>query len=226
MKKIILVVLSLAVLFVSVGIGNTAMDEMGFIELCKNGTPQQVEAAIKGGADVNARDDDSYTPLMYAVDNPNPKVIALLLNAGADVNAEQEWGHWPLKVLTIAAMNPNSEVIALLLKSNANINIKSVYNEALSYAAAYEDPEVIALLLKRGADVNAKGDENGWTPLICAARYDNTKAIAFLLKNGADTQARDDDGKRAIDYARENYNPKDTKVFDQLYEASKITIKR
>lgn len=36
-----------------------------FIDICRQGTPEQVKAAIDAGADVNAGDENGKTPLMY-----------------------------------------------------------------------------------------------------------------------------------------------------------------
>ncbi len=50
-----------------------------FFQLVSKGTPQQVRAAIRKGADVNARGDDDWTPLMEAAwYNLNPAVISTL----------------------------------------------------------------------------------------------------------------------------------------------------
>jgi ankyrin repeat protein len=55
------------------------------------GTPDQVKAAIKAGADVNARQADSATALMYAAGaNTSPEIIHLLLAAEGDINALSE----------------------------------------------------------------------------------------------------------------------------------------
>ena len=42
---------------------------------------------IKNGADVNAKNNDGVTPLMYATFRNNYEVIKLLIKKGADVNA-------------------------------------------------------------------------------------------------------------------------------------------
>jgi len=57
-----------------------------------SGTPQDVQAAIDKGADVNARS-GSETPLILAArHNPNPEVITTLLRAGADGKAKSNEG--------------------------------------------------------------------------------------------------------------------------------------
>jgi ankyrin repeat protein len=53
--------------------------------IAEKGTPEQIQAAIKAGADVHARDKDGKTALMWAAGyNENPDVITTLLKAGAN----------------------------------------------------------------------------------------------------------------------------------------------
>ena len=42
------------------------MSDNDFIELCKSGDAEKVEEAILNGANVNAKDDDGWTALMWA----------------------------------------------------------------------------------------------------------------------------------------------------------------
>jgi ankyrin repeat protein len=109
------------------------------------GTPQDVQAAIDKGADVNARS-GSETPLILAAwHNPNPDVITTLLRAGADIEARDlVYGGTALQ--WAAGWNPNPEVITTLLSAGADGKAKSnegktafdyaQYNEKLKGTAA------------------------------------------------------------------------------------------
>ena len=108
------------------------------------GTPQDVQAAIDKGADVNARS-GSETPLILAAwHNPNPDVITTLLRAGADINARNKNGSTVL--MAAAGFNQNPEVITTLLRAGADGKAKSnegktafdyaQYNEKLKGTAA------------------------------------------------------------------------------------------
>lgn len=62
-----------------------------FIELVETGTPQQIQAAIDQGEDVNAKDKLlGWTALMYAARfNKNPEVITTLLSAVPTIPRDQ-----------------------------------------------------------------------------------------------------------------------------------------
>jgi ankyrin repeat protein len=56
--------------------------------LARTGTAEQLQEAIKGGADVNARDAAGRTVLMLAAaSNQDEKVISLLVANGAKINS-------------------------------------------------------------------------------------------------------------------------------------------
>lgn len=64
-------------------------------------------AALDGGADVNARDDQGATPLHFAADRGHADIAGVLIAAGADVNAADEDGATPLHY---AALCGNQQV--------------------------------------------------------------------------------------------------------------------
>ena len=136
-----------------------------FFELAKTGTPQDVQAAISKGADVNAKEQcptgRGRTALMYAAEfNPNPEVITTLLTAGADLNAQENNGATAL--LFAAGENPNPKVVTTLLTAGADLNTKRVHNgvTVLMYAAKVtKNPEVITILLKCRRGCKSEGHD-------------------------------------------------------------------
>ena len=76
------------------------MNAADFLHICGEGTPQEVQAALTGGMDVNTRDQyGNYTALMMAAaKNKNSEVISILVKAGAEVDARSKDGNTVLMV--------------------------------------------------------------------------------------------------------------------------------
>lgn len=180
----------------------------------RTATLEDWTACLGEGADVNARDDDGNTPLLFAtlveaggpVGTPvseGPEVVALLLEAGADVNARNALGATPL--------------------------FNAVGGRAVSMPPRplrIEVPSMVSLLLEAGADVNARlgdGEDSDlplhfWpetTPLHRAAALGTPETVVMLLEAGADVHARDQAGNTPL--LRAGFrNPA---VFEALLEA-------
>jgi len=60
---------------------------------CIRGLPEEVQAFLAAGADVNAIGDMGYTPLHCAMHHNKPAIIHLLLDHGADPSIRSEFGH-------------------------------------------------------------------------------------------------------------------------------------
>jgi len=71
---------------------------------------------LANGADVNAKQQDGFTPLLEAVHNSQLDMIELLLQRGANVTLAKDDGQTPL---AIAQEEGNGEVIDLLIKNGA-----------------------------------------------------------------------------------------------------------
>lgn len=82
-------------------------------------TPQDVERAVKGGARVDARNEDGWTPLHRAAFlNPNPEIIQALVRLGANINARTKYDLTPLHLA--AYSNSNPQVVLVLLDLGAD----------------------------------------------------------------------------------------------------------
>ena len=191
-----------------------------FFGICETGTPERVTAAIKAGADVNAKDPEGQTPLMVAAVRNNSPVIAALVKSGADVNAKDKNDMTPL--MYAAWANPNPDVTVALTQADAAVDAKDRDGQTpLMYALNFNaNSDVAAALIKAGANVNAKDNESQ-TPLMHAALHNKTKMIALLLKAGADVHATNARGQTVMEVARWA-NPSRPEVIAQLIQAGAI----
>jgi ankyrin repeat protein len=62
------------------------------LEAIRRDDASGVKALIRGGADVNVRDEDGATPLMHAALLAGPRVVRQLIDGGAVVNAANRFG--------------------------------------------------------------------------------------------------------------------------------------
>jgi ankyrin repeat protein len=133
------------------------LDDTDILELATSGSLQDIQAAIKQGADVNAMDAGGETPIMYAVEyNQSPEIVTELLKAGADVNAHDIVGVTPL--MYAAAYNHHCEVIKILLAAGADAYAHDdAFLTPLMYALDNnQTAEIITVLQEATKDVRAR----------------------------------------------------------------------
>ncbi|WP_236145064.1 ankyrin repeat domain-containing protein [Nostoc sp. CMAA1605] len=145
------------------GIDINAINYYGYNALhraCWQGQTLMVEVLLKAGANPNisTEDNQGYSPLMLALDNPPFKVeiFRILLDAGADVNCRSSDN---ITVLMMAVDCHNLEAVQLLIAAGSDVNQKG-YGELTPLTIAQTNNhhmsselslEIINLLLTAGA---------------------------------------------------------------------------
>lgn len=120
-----------------------------------------VRNALKKGANVEARDDTSWTPLHLAAVRKRQDIIEVLLEHGADIHAPAYDGLIPLHVAARSNIPAN---ISLFVEKGANINMQGHEGETpLHLAIRYCCEESAHLLLELGAKPHLQ-DKDGMTP--------------------------------------------------------------
>ena len=89
---------------------------------------------LKAGAEVDARDNEGYTPLHWAAaENSNELVLSLLIEAGADPAAMDGDGLTPLHfALLFQDRRTVGPVVATLLQSGAGAELAPLHLEMLT----------------------------------------------------------------------------------------------
>lgn len=168
----------------------------------KKGDVAAIEDLLYSGAEINARDEEGWTALMYAARfQPNPDITKLLLYKGADRTIKNKYSLTAL--LLASGFSDNSEVLATLLESYSALSDEA--REAFAYGISnFNKTAVLQAFIDKRVPVNIP--YNGRTPLMVAcATNKNTKIIEWLLENGASKyQVEASTGKTAYDYAKEN----------------------
>lgn len=151
----------------------------------ENADIEKINTLIDNGANVNARDENGYTPLMFASKKYMLKTVEKLLLAGADVNASTaDNGFTPLM---FAAEKGDANIANLLINNGADVNRADMENgwTALVYAIRVKCVDVVKLLLDKGAEVN-KVDLHNWSPIMRAVVINSAPITQMLLDCGAD----------------------------------------
>ncbi len=208
-------------------VNTDAPDEDGVTPLmlaAKEGNDWVVRTLLQAGADVNARDKDGWTALMYAVRYQNSSgIVSLLRDGGAALRVRNVHNFTPL--LLAAAYGRNPDILSVLLagRSGAEEEVMGAFILAVKedLSAPLVKEEKLKVFLRKGVPVN--GYFRGLTPLMYACRYgDSSLAARCLLEKGADLSLRGEDGKTALDYALENPSFPHDGVFAVLMEGKAL----
>ena len=97
------------------------------IDIAEYGNLEIVKNLIKQGADINAKDDDGNTVLMWSSREGHLDIVKFLIDKGADIEIKNSNGE---SALMINAKSTGSlKVIKYLLDNGADINAENAYGE-------------------------------------------------------------------------------------------------
>ena len=131
--------------------------KLKLFDAIKRNDIKDVEQFILQGANIEAKDENGDTPLIFAISQGNAEIVEYLVKNSANIEAVDENGNTPLMI----AIKYSSAEIAVIV-------------------------EIIEYLIKNGANIEAE-DENGYTPLMFAISgdYENIEIVKILTINGA-----------------------------------------
>lgn len=113
---------------------------------------------VKNILDINAKDANGDTALIFAVKKPivNIDILKMLIHSGADLNAQNNDGATALIWATI--LN-HKEVVKILIDAGADLNVRPS-STALIIAVAKNHREIAKMLIKAGAKKGGKVTRN------------------------------------------------------------------
>jgi hypothetical protein len=128
--------------------------------------------------DINQKDEDDNTALMWASGSGYEEVLQILIDAGADVNDQGgEYG----KALQVASVGGHEKVLEMLLKKGADVKAeRGYYGYALQAASDRGHEKVVEMPLKVGPDVNAQGGDYG--DALQAALVEGHEKVVQILR--------------------------------------------
>ena len=167
---------------------------------CRYGHVDIVRTLVKHKADVNARTDSGYTPLMLAAINKHDNVVHVLLSdSQCLVDAKGQDGYTALHYSCIYG---HVDIVRTLVKHKANVNARIDSGDTpLILAARHGHDNVVYVLLSDPQCLmDAKG-QDGYTALHYSCRYGHVDIVRTLVKHKANVNARTDSGDTPLTLA-------------------------
>ena len=199
--------------------------------------PDILPKLVKAGADLNAYNDDGYTPLLWALERNKPQVAQQLRTLGAKelpkgplnnlvkaiqlgdfasvqriVNADkskiaQREAMFGDPPLHIAVAAGRMNIVNFLLENGADLHTTADAGDTLLHTAVHKGQLNMVKLLLSKGLDPNAPDKRGRTPLHVAVFRSNAEMVVALLDAGSNPNIRYDAGLTAIEVA-ETINPK------------------
>ncbi|WP_345980588.1 ankyrin repeat domain-containing protein [Sulfurimonas sp. HSL3-2] len=161
------------------------------------------------GLNIDEKDVNLNTPLIYAVLNASPlHVIEFLCKKGASLDVKNRHAQSPL---LLAIKNGHDEIADFLIDIGANINIVESVNTSLTLCHfaihTYKDKadrfrEIQTKLITKGATVDISINKLGWTPLMHCCIQKESSVIKdhfeILIQLGANLNKADVNGRTPL----------------------------
>ena len=163
-----------------------------------------VQAALREGAVVDARDRSGRTALLVATHANKIEVARGLIAAGANVNAKDGIQDSPY---LYAGAEGRNEILKMTLAAGADLKSTNRYGgTALIPAAHHGHPETVRILLTTAIDKDHVNNL-GWTALLEAVLLGDggpthTEIVRLLVEAGANVNIADREGVTPLSHAR------------------------
>ena len=158
-------------------------DSQEFHAATKTGCIKTIKLLLSQGFDIDSRDEESTTPLMYTALYGHEGAFQILKQNGADPSLKDNCGY---SLFHKAAQGGNTSIINELLSRGLDVDSRNNGGVTpLMTAAIIDKPNAFQILIQKGVDPSLK--DNCWYSLLHrAAEGGNTSIIKELLSLGLD----------------------------------------
>lgn len=165
----------------------------------RTGSVEDIQNALKEGADIHARTPSGETALVLAIMTGHAEATTALLDAGVgSINEILKVGKFTGTPLGMAAWGDSSAILNALLEHGADPKLND--SDALRGAIVTGSVQNVRALLAKGVDVNYRF-RDGLLPLSIAAVRGHAGVCESLLDGGARINARSNEGTTALMFA-------------------------
>ena len=141
------------------GGGKDALNE-ALLQAAIHGKVGEVKKLLGQGADVNTKNNDGWTPLIYSAKHGYTAVVKELLKAKASLDDKTKRQGY--SALSFSAKAGHLPIVEALLKAGAKVDVATTTGDTpLLIAAKKGRLKVVKALVKAGADITHK-NKRGW----------------------------------------------------------------
>lgn len=171
-------------------------DAMMFVAASSGkGTTECLKFLVQSESDLEAKDENGWTPILHACRNNRPETVKFLLDSNASIKARANDGK---TCLMLATMEGADSLVMTLVKSQAQVDKKDEGGwSVLFYACRDGRKDLVRWLLDHSANAREKA-KDGSTPLMVAGQDGNVKIGRMLVKKGASINAKKISGDTAL----------------------------
>jgi len=223
MKKFILTSLIIFYLFSNIF-------SQSLLDAVKSNNIAKVNELITAGKNVNEKDENNASTLMWAAHSADLELVKLLVEKGADFTQKgaiftEDGQSYYGNLLGIAAGLNKIEILKFLIEDcKISVDDKEFVLEtssetgwtALQWASVAGNDEIVKYLLEKGANINQNHTADAGTPLLYALQYGKTSTAEILIDNGADVNLGNSAGWYPIHFAT---NTRMYKVLEKMIKA-------
>lgn len=175
-------------------------------EAAREGHEKVVTLLVEKGADLNIKDDEDSTPLLWAACRGKIAVVKEFLSLeGVELDAQDYMG---ITALGWAVGRGYEEISMLLLDHGADPNIKDHQGRSIVHHAAHSSLQATLRMVLAWKNIQIHGqNEDGYTALHIAAQRGRVGCVEDLVDAGIDPDILSYAGKTSLDYALEVGTP-------------------